>query len=151
MMFLIIVFVLFLILAVWGFMQKAVFGKDSVGARLERVLNSPNYKNGAFQNINITSVMAENASYVTLLKDYFNKPSNVKPPKEIPSIKTNLKNLIADKPTIVWFGHSSYFIKSKETTILIDPVFSGSASPVRVLWLSHSKVLMGIKLMIFQQ
>ena len=54
MMFLIIVFVLFLILAVWGFMQKAVFGKDSVGARLERVLNSPNYKNGAFQNINIT-------------------------------------------------------------------------------------------------
>jgi L-ascorbate metabolism protein UlaG (beta-lactamase superfamily) len=130
MMILIIVFVLFLILAVWGFMQKAVFGKDSVGARLERVLNSPNYKNGAFQNINITSVMAENASYVTLLKDYFNKPSNVKPPKEIPSIKTNLKNLIAKKPTIVWFGHSSYFIKSKETTILIDPVFSGSASPV---------------------
>ena len=130
MMIWIIVIVLFLSLAVWGFMQKAVFGKDSSGVRLERVLKSPNYKNGGFQNINITSVMTENGSYLTLIKDYFNKPSNVEPPKEIPSIKTSLKNLKADKPTIVWFGHSSYFIKSKEITILIDPVFSGSASPV---------------------
>ena len=56
-------------------------------------LKSPNYKDGAFQNLSITSVMSEDGSYWTLLKDYFNKPSNVEPPKEIPTIKTDLKNL----------------------------------------------------------
>lgn len=125
--------VVILVIIVWGFMQQAVFGKDSEGARLERVLKSPNYKDGSFQNLSITSVMAEDGSYWTLLKDYFNKPSNVEPPKEIPAIKTDLKNLRAEKPTIVWFGHSSYFIKSKEITVLIDPVFSGSASPVSLM------------------
>lgn len=118
---------------VWGFMKQAVFGKDPEGARLERILKSPNFKNGAFQNLSYTSVMSEDGSYWTLLKDYFNKPSNVEPPKEIPAIKTDLKNLEAQKPTIVWFGHSSYFIKSKEITVLIDPVFSGSASPVSAM------------------
>jgi hypothetical protein len=109
---------LVLALIVWGFMQQAVFGKDSKDARLERILKSPNYKDGAFQNLNVTSVMSEDGSYWTLLKDYFNKPSNVEPPNEIPAIKTDLKSLQAEKPTIVWFGHSSYFIKCELFTEL---------------------------------
>jgi L-ascorbate metabolism protein UlaG (beta-lactamase superfamily) len=112
------------------FMQKAVFGKNPSGTRLERIMKSPNYRDGAFQNLSHTSVMAEDGSYWKMLKDYFNKPEFVIPPKELPSIKTDLKALKAEKPTIVWFGHSSYFIKSKDINILIDPVFSGSASPI---------------------
>ncbi|GAB2620303.1 MBL fold metallo-hydrolase [Emticicia sediminis] len=119
-----------LAIVVWGFMQAAVFGKDATGARLARIQKSPNYKDGVFQNLNFTSVMSEDGSYWKLLQDYFNKPANIEPPKAIPTVKTNLIGLVAEKPTIVWFGHSSYFIKSKQTTILIDPVFSGSASPV---------------------
>lgn len=119
-----------LAIAVWGFMQTAVFGKDSIGERLARIQKSPNYKDGVFQNLNFTSVMSEDGSYWKLLQDYFNKPANVEPPKAISTVKTNLISLTAEKPTIVWFGHSSYLIKSKQTTILIDPVFSGSASPV---------------------
>ena len=34
-----------------------------------------------------------------------------------------------DKPVIVWFGHSSYFIHINGKNILVDPVFSGYASP----------------------
>jgi L-ascorbate metabolism protein UlaG (beta-lactamase superfamily) len=41
-----------------------------------------------------------------------------------------LATLPDDKPTVVWFGHSSYLIKSKGVTVLMDPVFSGNASPV---------------------
>lgn len=55
---------------------------------------------------------------------------NTEPQQVIPSIKTDLKNLADDKPTIIWFGHSSYLIKFKGLNILIDPVFSGNASPV---------------------
>ena len=48
----------------------------------------------------------------------------------MPSVKTDLKNIKSDKPVIVWFGHSSYFIRINNKNILIDPVFSGNASPV---------------------
>lgn len=51
----------------------------------------------------------------------------------IPFVKTNLKDINGDIPGIVWFGHSSYLIKSKELTILVDPVFGGHASPF-FLW-----------------
>ena len=35
------------------------------------------------------------------------------------------------KNMLVWFGHSSYFIQLNRKTILVDPVFSGNASPLR--------------------
>ena len=31
---------------------------------------------------------------------------------------------------LIWFGHSSYFIQIDGKRILVDPVFSGSASPL---------------------
>ncbi|MEQ1723512.1 MAG: MBL fold metallo-hydrolase [Pseudobdellovibrio sp.] len=33
-------------------------------------------------------------------------------------------------PALVWFGHSSYLIKYQQKNILVDPVFSGHASPI---------------------
>jgi L-ascorbate metabolism protein UlaG (beta-lactamase superfamily) len=54
----------------------------------------------------------------------------VAPNKILPYIKTDLKRLHSDEPVIVWFGHSSYLIKVNGKTILVDPVFSGNASPV---------------------
>ena len=114
----------------WLFMQQAVFGKNPSGTRLKRILKSPNYKNGSFQNLTFTPVMTEGSSSWQILRDYLGKSKANEPSILIRSITTNLKTLVADKPTIIWFGHSSYLIKSKETNILIDPVFSGSASPI---------------------
>jgi L-ascorbate metabolism protein UlaG (beta-lactamase superfamily) len=33
------------------------------------------------------------------------------------------------KNILIWFGHSSYFIQTEGKRILVDPVFSGAASP----------------------
>ena len=111
-------------------MQQKVFGKNPSGKRLERIEKSPNYKNGSFQNLSHTEVLREGASYLGMMKDMLTRPKTVEPPQPLPSVKTDLINLKADKPTIVWFGHSSYLIKSANITILVDPVFSGNASPV---------------------
>jgi L-ascorbate metabolism protein UlaG (beta-lactamase superfamily) len=51
----------------------------------------------------------------------------------LPSVKTDLKILSDATPTIVWFGHSSYLIKSNGFNILVDPVLKGNASPVSFL------------------
>ncbi|WP_259016554.1 MBL fold metallo-hydrolase [Emticicia fluvialis] len=112
------------------FMRQKFFGKNPFGLRLKRILRSPHYKNDSFQNLSPTEVMRKEASYMKMLQNTFSRPKDTKPSAVIPSVKTDLINLKADSPTIVWFGHSSYFIKSKDITVLIDPVFSGAASPV---------------------
>jgi L-ascorbate metabolism protein UlaG (beta-lactamase superfamily) len=48
-------------------------------------------------------------------------------------VHTDLRALPKDRVTIVWFGHSSYLLQIHQTTILVDPVFSGHASPVSFL------------------
>ena len=111
-----------------SFMTK-IFGKLPTGKRLQRIRQSPNYKDGTFQNLSPTPVMAEDASFRKILKDYYRKPKTTEPPQPVPSIKTNLKTLGGEAPTIIWFGHSSYLININGKNILVDPVFSNSASP----------------------
>ncbi len=107
------------------------FGKLPRGERLEKISKSPNYKNNSFQNLSKTPDLTEGANYFTVMKEFIfgNKKRN-KPIDPIPSVKTDLLNLEADKDVLVWFGHSSYFIQIDGKKILVDPVLSGAASPV---------------------
>ncbi|MEO8584450.1 MAG: MBL fold metallo-hydrolase [Flavitalea sp.] len=92
--------------------------------------DSTHFIKGAFRNISDTPVMAKGVSYTKVIRDSLNRPKNVKPPNILPSVKTDLKSIVSDEPFIVWFGHSSYFIQVNNIRILVDPVFSGHASPV---------------------
>jgi L-ascorbate metabolism protein UlaG (beta-lactamase superfamily) len=116
---------------VYLFMRHPKFGKAPSGARLERIKNSPNYKDGQFDNLSFTPTLKEGVTYYTVMKEFFfDKSKRSKPSSVIPSVKTNLHNLPPDKNVLVWFGHSSYFLQVDGKRILVDPVFSGSASPV---------------------
>ncbi len=64
-----------------------------------------------------------------MLWQALNRPRDTKPPKTLPSIKNNLTGIATEKPVITWFGHSSYLIGINGKNILVDPVFSGHASP----------------------
>jgi L-ascorbate metabolism protein UlaG (beta-lactamase superfamily) len=113
-------------------MKQSKFGKLLSGESLERIKKSPNYKDGEFKNLSFTPPIAEGVSYYTVMKDFFfNKSKRHKPASVLPSQKTDLLNLPADKNIMVWFGHSSYFLQIDGKKILVDPVFSGSASPVK--------------------
>lgn len=106
-------------------------GKSPSGKRLERIQKSPNFRDGAFQNIHETPQMAEGYSFGKVLFDFlFRKPKNLKPSEAIPSLKTNLKELSLATDLLVWFGHSSYYMHLNGKRFLIDPVFSNSASPI---------------------
>lgn len=129
----ILVSLLALTIAYWFIIVQPKFGKNPSGKRLERILKSPNYRNDSFHNLTPTELLLKNASRTKMFRDFFfGKPATTKPPKPIPSIKTDLKNLSDERPTIVWFGHSSYLIKSRGFTILVDPVMQGEASPVPI-------------------
>jgi L-ascorbate metabolism protein UlaG (beta-lactamase superfamily) len=105
-------------------------GKNPWGERLKRVKRSPNYRDDVFQNLTETTMMVKRGDMFRTFRKFMNKPADTKPPRALPSVKTDLKNL-PDK-ALVWFGHSSYLIKINGKHILVDPVFSGYASPVKL-------------------
>lgn len=120
-----------LVVATYFFMQQDSFGKLPTGTRAERVAKSKHFKDGTFQNLIETPALAENVSYWALFGKFFSSAPDKEPLRSLPSQKTDLNALPADKPSLVWFGHSSYLISVGGKKILADPVFSERASPVQ--------------------
>jgi L-ascorbate metabolism protein UlaG (beta-lactamase superfamily) len=124
-----LIIIVTLIIALITFFKSPRFGKLPSGERLERIKKSPNYKNGAFQNLSPTPIMAEDVKLFNVIKEFvFTK--NKKPIGVLPSKKSNLHNLNPFENVLIWFGHSSYFLQIDGKKILFDPILSGAASPV---------------------
>lgn len=122
-----LVFAIFAI-AVFAYMQFPRFGRLPRGERLWLIQQSSHFKDGTFQNLNPTPQLAEDARFSDMFRDMlFSK--NRRPKGRIPSVKTDLKSLAPNEDVLVWFGHSSYFMQLDGKKILVDPVFSGHASP----------------------
>lgn len=122
------IIVALLIIAFFAVTSQSKFGAIPKAERMERIKQSPNYKDGKFQNLSETPQMSEEASFVPMVKEYFGA-KNKKPNGKVPTIKTNLLDLKKEEDVLVWFGHSSYFMQVDGIKILVDPVFSGNASP----------------------
>jgi L-ascorbate metabolism protein UlaG (beta-lactamase superfamily) len=101
-----------------------IFGKNPSKTQLQQ---SSNYIEGAFNNIEPTVMLSDEATFFKMAKDLIAGNKNRVPNKLIPSIKTNLNQL--NDESITWLGHSSYHIYFSGKHILVDPVFSGNAAP----------------------
>lgn len=118
-------------LSVFIFISSEPFGKQPSGKRKERIQLSPNFKNGAFQNLNHTPNFSEGVTFASVLYEFlFKKKIRRIPTDLIPSKKTNLNTLDLNENALIWFGHSSYFLQLHGKRILVDPVLSGAASPI---------------------
>jgi len=120
-----------LIIATFFYMRQAKFGQAPIGQHLEEISRSDNFEDDMFQNLQLTPDLSEGHSYFSIIRDqFFRKNPNTAPKDTIPSTKTDLFNLAEDENVLIWFGHSSYFVQLDGIRILIDPVFSGNASPI---------------------
>lgn len=120
-----------LALTAFLYMQQPQFGKAPSGERLALIEKSVHYKNGRFHNLVEKPTISEGYSilgetYKTLFKSWPRRS----PADSLPSVKTDLRSLPADSNVMVWFGHSSVFMQLDGKTFLVDPVFSGKASPL---------------------
>src|SRR5689334_1053865 len=111
-------------------MKPRIAGKLPSGKYKEKLISSPNYKNGSFQNLSPTPMKPEGVSYWKMMREFFKKHPDTAPPRKLPSVKTDLNALEISSASMVWFGHSSYLLKFEGKTFLIDPVFSGNAAPL---------------------
>ncbi len=106
-------------------LQHPAFGALPSGERLERVKQSPNYRDGAFQNLEETATITSDKSIFTQLWDFvFNKPKNTTPSEAVKTEKTDLSKLDLSQDQMVWFGHSSYLLVVGGKKILVDPVLT---------------------------
>jgi L-ascorbate metabolism protein UlaG (beta-lactamase superfamily) len=120
-----------LVIVTFFYLQHPKFGKAPNGKRIELIQKSLNFKEGIFQNIHFTPYKTEGYSMTRIAYDFiFTKFPRTEPADTIPSIKNDIKNLPITENVLVWFGHSSYYIQLNGKRFLIDPVFSGNASPV---------------------
>ena len=125
--------ILIILITVIGFfyMNQPKFGKLPEGERLALVEKSPHYKDGKFHNKIEKPTITEGYSFFgEIWKTLTEKYSRTEPTDVIPSMKTDLKKLPLDQDWMVWFGHSSFLMQIGGKKILVDPVFSGNASPI---------------------
>lgn len=113
------------------FLNSPSFGRTPTGERLMLVKNSPNYRDKKFQNLHETQQITSDKSYIEIMFDFlFVKKERLRPTKALPVVRTDLWQFERNEDILVWFGHSSYLLQIDGVRILVDPVFSGAASPV---------------------
>ncbi|MCW5911339.1 MAG: MBL fold metallo-hydrolase [Cyclobacteriaceae bacterium] len=127
------ILVILLSVSIILFMQQKSFGKLPRGERQQRIEQSPNYRNGSFQNLTETHMLAEGTSYFSMLREFLKTKPDQYPLAAVPVIKTDLHTFQSENPALIWFGHSSYLLLISGKRILIDPVFSDRPSPVQYL------------------
>lgn len=131
MFYILLSFFVLLVIGATIYLNHPLFGKTPTGERLERIKQSPNYINGAFQNIESTPAMTEGITILDGLNEViFGVHKDATPKDIIPSVDVNLHQLDPNDNVLIWLGHSSYFLQIDGVKLLVDPIFSNNASPV---------------------
>ncbi len=131
MIFIILIPATLLIVAVYLFLQQPKFGKQPSGKRMERIQQSPNFRDGSFKNLSETPNLAEDTNYFKVMYRFlFGKTQRTEPSHAFHFEKTDLKSIPQNENVYIWMGHSSYYLQIDGKKILVDPVFSGAASPI---------------------
>lgn len=121
------VIVFLVLLTVWV-LNFPVFGHAPEGTRLERLKKLSNFKaDGTLDNLSTTPMKPDGVSYWDMIVGMIKGNDNSEPKKALPHITPDFTP--TDKTTLIWFGHSSYFLQIDRVKILVDPVFSQRPSP----------------------
>jgi L-ascorbate metabolism protein UlaG (beta-lactamase superfamily) len=114
-------------------LRPAPFGADPTGARLERILSSPNYADGAFVNP-VSARSVPSGGLIKSLPEALRKEARLsrKPARPVPVHPTTLAD-IAKPPVsglrLTWMGHSSVLAEIGGRRVLFDPVWGERCSP----------------------
>ncbi len=109
--------------------RSPVFGSDPSDKERQVLAQSPQFRGGRFHNLSVTPIQVNNSTMVKAMREFYGKRSGAEPRSPVPVMATKVESLTADETTLIWFGHSSYFIRMAGINLLVDPVFSGHASP----------------------
>lgn len=116
------------------FVLNAGFGQAPQGAEKNQIERSPNYRDGAFQNTLPTPGFTGDKNMLMAWWEFLTaKRENARPQQPLPLVPTDLASLPLQQDTMIWLGHSSWYLQLSGKRILIDPVFSSYAAPFAFL------------------
>ncbi|MFF3551833.1 MBL fold metallo-hydrolase [Streptomyces tsukubensis] len=115
-------------------LRSEAFGADPSGARLERILSSPNFEDGSFRNPVGARTRPSGASMAEFAKIYFHKEARARrsPAGRIPVHPTTAADLARPPVTglrLTWMGHSTVLAEIEGRRVLFDPVWGERCSP----------------------
>ncbi|WP_280154744.1 MBL fold metallo-hydrolase [Piscinibacter sp. XHJ-5] len=120
--------------AAWAVLSQPQFGARMSGARLERAMANPQYRDGRFINL-----QPEAPTSLASLGDYvvrqFSGDEVREPPGPVPVLAVDKATLAAPAPDALrafWIGHASVYVELDGLRLLIDPVFAEQVSPLPV-------------------
>ena len=114
-------------------LRSEAFGADPSGARMERILRSPNFADGVFKNP-VGVPTPPSGSKLAFVKGYFRKEERVhrSPVGAVPVHATTAADLSKPPATglrLTWMGHSSVLAEIDGRRVLFDPVWGDRCSP----------------------
>ncbi|MFH2056928.1 MAG: MBL fold metallo-hydrolase [bacterium] len=107
------------------------FGGKPSGARLERMLRSPNFNGAEFVNQHGVTLSFTFSEYLTMFREFFFGKDR-SPQVEIPVRKLSREDFAHASDSglsFTWLGHSTVLLEIDGVRILTDPVFGRKASP----------------------
>lgn len=112
------------------YIQLDTFGGRYTPEVKKRIKASPNFSKGQFQNLQHTPNFGKGVSVFDILKKQFrHKDKNIRPQHPIPTVPIDWNNI--PEESAIWLGHSSLFLKTQGLQILVDPVRTTFASPMK--------------------
>ncbi len=110
------------------------FGAEAEGGRLQKMQQSPNYREGKFQNPVETNKDIGFKGYMKLLSTrLFGETVEQLPdrPIRVKVINPTRLQVPQDTATVVtWLGHSAFIVEMDGKRLLLDPMLSEVASPL---------------------
>ena len=107
------------------------FGGKLTKDQLSSYEQSPNWRDGSFQNLVKTEMNFSIRDVPGMLHKQFIDRKGRVPKKPIPVATFDLSSFISgDQTKIIWYGHSVILLRICNKTILIDPMMGPDASPI---------------------
>ncbi len=106
-------------------------GAAPKGERLARIQRSPNYRDGAFQNPDATSLGTPGSTWTTIRRWLGGHEQRV-PPGPMPIVSLTRADFATPPASglrATWLGHSTVLVEIDGARILFDPVWARRASP----------------------
>src|SRR5699024_10964463 len=89
-----------------------------------------NYSDGKFMNQTPTDMHMDLATIASVMRDHIRGVPRSRPFNPLPVVYADssyIQEKMAD--ALIWFGHSSFFVKLNDLNILIDPLFTKAPTP----------------------
>ena len=129
--------ILLVALLLIGLSSCSQFGQLPSGRHLQKIKKSNNFSKEKEQFVNrrpnLFDKIRKRMEAESLWYDFFFGGGNQRTPKEkLPEVVPNLQDFLkkSDHIKVIWLGHSTLLINLGGKVLLLDPIFSGAASPV---------------------